>query len=334
MRFQPLLWLLLLTLSLPATAVNIYSARKEALIKPLLDQFTAQSGIEVNLVTGKADALLQRLIREGEYSPADLLLTTDAGRLYRAQQAGVLSPLSSASIKARVAAHYRDPDGYWTALSVRTRPLIYAKDRVKPEELESYEALTDEKWRNRICIRSSNNIYNQSLAAAMIALLGETETETWMRGLVANFARKPQGGDRDQIKAVATGQCDVAVVNAYYLGMMLNSSDNDEREAANRVALFWPNQSDRGTHINVSGIGLTRTAKNRDDALQLIEFLLSDHAQKWYAEQNHEYPVVDNIPVSATLKQWGEFKGEELPLHLLGEHNATAVKLMDRAGWR
>ena len=319
---------------LAAGEVNLYSARKEALIKPLLDRFSAETGIEENLVTGKADALLKRLESEGRNSPADLLLTTDAGRLDRAKQAGVLAPVKSGVLEERVPANYRDPEGYWYGLSVRARPIVYVKGRVKPEELSTYEALADPKWKGRICIRSSNNIYNQSLVASMIAANGVEATEQWARAFVKNFARPPRGGDRDQIKAAAAGQCDIAVVNTYYRGMMLNGKDPAQRKVAGRVAIFWPNQEGRGTHVNVSGIGLTAAARHREEAIRLMEFLASDEAQAWYARVNHEYPVRKGIEISETLKAWGGFKADELNLSLLGKYNAEAVRLMDRAGWK
>jgi len=326
-----------LLFAMPASAteeVNLYSARKEALIKPLLDQFTGQTGIKVNLVTGKADALLKRLETEGQNSPADLLLTTDAGRLHRAKQAGVLAPVNADKLATQVPSSYRDPDNYWFGLSVRVRPIMYVTERVTPAELSSYEALADDKWRGRICIRSSSNIYNQSLVASMIASRGVEQTEAWAKKFVRNLARPPRGGDRDQIKAAASGQCDIAVANTYYLGMMLNSKDEAQREAAKRISIFWPNQADRGAHVNVSGIALTKAAKNRDNAVQLMRFLVSDNSQVWYGETNHEYPIRDSIKISDTLSDWGTFKADNLNLWLLGQHNAEAIRIMDRVGWK
>ncbi len=336
-------WLqsLLLALALPLCAVsaiadelNIYSARQEALIKPLLDRFSEETGITVNLVTGKGDALLTRLRSEGKNSPADLLLTTDAGRLYRAQEAGVLQPVTSDTLNALVPAHLRSAEGYWYGLSVRARGIVYALDRVQPADLSSYEALADPEWKGRVCIRSSGNIYNQSLVAGMLATEGTAKTDAWLRDFVPNFARPPQGGDRDQIKAVAAGQCDVAVVNSYYLGGMINSGDEEQQAAAARVGIFWPNQESRGTHINVSGAGVTAAAKNPKAALSLIEFLASDDSQRWYAETNNEYPVRDSVEPSVLLKSWGTFKSDQVPMSELGRLNAEAVKAMDRANWR
>ncbi len=317
-----------------APELNLYSARKEALILPLLERFTHQTGIKVNLVTGKADTLLKRLKSEGRNSPADVLLTTDAGRLYRAKKAGVTQSFSSDLLKSVIPASYSDPQGHWVGLSVRSRPILYVKGKVDPAELSSYEALAESKWKRRICIRSSSNIYNQSLVASMITANGETATENWAKGLVANLARPPKGGDRDQIKAAAAGQCDIAIANTYYLAGMLNSSKTDQQAAAKKMGVFWPNQNERGTHVNISGAAVTRSSKNPELAIKLIEFFASEASQKWYAEVNGEYPVRAGVAVGDTLKEWGEFKADTLNLARLGELNANAVMLMDRAKWR
>jgi iron(III) transport system substrate-binding protein len=328
---------LLVLAASPALAsgqVNIYSARQEVLIKPQLDKFTEQTGIKVNLVAGKAEALLQRLHNEGRNSPADLLLTVDAGNLNRAREMDLFQPIRSETLEQAIPAAYRDPAGHWFGLSMRARVLMYAKDRVEPASLATYGDLADPRWKNRVCVRSSDNVYNQSLTAALIARQGKEATETWARGLVANFARPPQGGDRDQIKAVAAGQCDVALVNTYYLGGMINSSEADDREAAAKVAVAWPDQEKHGVHVNVSGAGVTKHARNRDNAIRLLEFLAGEEAQRWYAEVNHEYPVRPSTPVSETLAAFGEFRADDLNLAILGTHNPEAVRLMDRAGWR
>ena len=325
---------LLATSVLAGGEVNIYSARKEDLIKPLLDDFSKQSGIAVNLVTGKEEALLQRLQSEGANTPADVLLTSDAGRLSAAQKAGVLQAVKSETLTAHIPASYRDPEGYWYGLSVRARPIIYAKDRVKPGDLSTYEALADPKWKGKVCVRSSDSVYNQSLVAGMISHHGEAKTEAWAKGLVANFARPPKGGDRDQIKAIAAGECDVTLANTYYLGGMVDSQDEADKQAAAQVAVFWPDAKSTGVHVNVSGAGVTAHARNRDNAVKLLEFLAGDSAQRWYAETNNEYPVNPAIPPSATLKSWGEFKADTLNVAKLGELNAAAVRVMDRAGWK
>ena len=324
-------------LAMPVLAdgeVNIYSARKEDLIKPLLDDFSKQTGVAVNLVTGKEESLLQRLQSEGANTPADVLLTSDAGRLSAARKAGVLQAVKSETLTAHIPASYRDPEGYWYGLSVRARPIIYAQERVKPAELSTYEDLAAPKWKGRICLRSSDSVYNQSLVAGMISHHGEAKTEAWAKGLVANLARPPTGGDRDQIKAVAAGECDVTLANTYYLGGMVNSSDEAEKQAAAKVAVFWPDAKTTGVHVNVSGAGVTAHARYRDSAVKLLEFLAGDSAQRWYAETNNEYPVNPAIPPSAVLKSWGEFKADTLNVAKLGELNAAAVQLMDRAGWK
>lgn len=317
-----------------ASEVNLYSARQEALIKPLLDDFTASTGIRVNLVSAKADALLQRLRSEGRNSPADVLLTVDAGNLGAASEAGLLQPLRSNVVKKAVPAAYRDAQDRWTGLSLRARPVFYARDRVQPAELSDYAALAGPRWKGRICVRSSDNIYNQSMVAAMIAQQGEARTEAWVRGLVGNLARPPKGGDRDQIKALAAGQCDLAIANTYYYAEMLKSGDDGERAAAAKVGVFWPDQQGRGVHVNISGAGIVTHARNVANARRLIEFLASPAAQAWYAENNQEYPVRADVPVSATLQALGRFKADQTGMSQLGRNNARAVRLMDRAGWR
>ncbi len=340
-KYFPWFGVVLMSLSLAAPVVqaaagevNLYSARKEKLIKPLLDRFTEQSGIQVNLVTGKADALLKRLQSEGRNSPADMLITTDAGRLHRALEAGVIQLVQSELLSTVVPAEFRDPQGYWYGLSVRARPILYVKGKVEPETLSTYEALADPQWKRRICIRSSDNIYNQSLVASMIAANGEQATEAWAKGLVKNLARPPKGGDRDQIKGAAAGICDLAVANTYYLAGMLTSKDAGQRAAAEKMAVFWPNQAGRGAHVNISGAAVTAAAKNRDNAIKLLEFLAGKEAQHWYAEANGEFPVRSDVEAGTLLQSWGEFKMDTLNLRKLGELNPNALRLMDRAGWK
>ena len=320
--------------SYAADEVNLYSARKEKLIKPLLDIFTEETGIKVNLVTAKAGPLLKRLKTEGINSPADLFITTDAGRLHKANEAGVLQSIESDALNKAIPEEYRDPKGVWYGLSLRARPIFYVKDKVKPEELSSYEALADEKWKNRICIRSSGNIYNQSLVASMIAHHGEEKTQAWADKFVKNLARKPKGGDRDQIKAAAAGECDIAIANTYYYGTMIHGKDEKQKKAADAVAIFWPNQKDRGAHVNISGIAMTKAAKNKVNAQKLMEFLVTEKSQNWYAQVNYEYPVVASGDWSDTLKGWGIFKADSLNLGKLGELNKDASQLMDKAAWK
>lgn len=329
--------IVLLCLSIPALQaqqVNIYSARSEALIKPLLDRFSADTGITVNLITGDADALIKRLELEGVNSPADLLLTVDVARLYRAKEAGLLQPVQSAVLTENIPAEYRDSTGHWFGVSRRARIIVYSNERVKPDQLSTYEALADPVWKGKICVRSSTHVYNQSLVAAMIAQRGAEAVGQWAQGFVANFARDPNGGDRDQVKAIAVGQCDIALINSYYLAGMIASDLPEETSAAATVGLFWPNQGDRGAHINISGAGVTRSAKNVEAAVRLLEYMVNEQSQFWYAETNHEFPVRPGVEASDLLKQWGDFRADTVPLDQLGVHNAEAVRLMDRAGWK
>jgi len=314
--------------------VNVYSARKTELIEPLLKDFSAETGIKVNLVTGKDDALIKRLQVEGKGSPADVLITVDAGRLYRAKTAGLLQPINSDALSNSIPPNLRDSDNQWFGISLRARPIFYVKGKVDPKELSSYEALADEKWKGRVCIRSSSNIYNQSLIGSMIDAEGVDRTEAWAKAFVANFARSPAGGDTDQLKAAAAGVCDVAIANTYYFGRLVKSDKASNNAVAEKLAIFWPNQDGRGTHVNVSGIGVTKSAKNKANAVKLMEFLVSDTAQAWYAKTNNEYPVVKGGVVDPVLTSWGEFKQDDLALTKLGENNRNAVELMDRVGWR
>ncbi len=317
-----------------AKEVNVYSARKEALIKPALDNFTQQTNIKVNLITGKADALLTRLRLEGKASPADVFITVDAGRLYRAKQAGVLQAIQSKTLNDLIPANLRDTDNFWFGLSQRARPIFYALDKVKPEELSTYEDLANSKWKNRICMRSSNSIYNQSMVASMLEATGKTNTLKWLNSFVANFKRKPVGGDTDQLKAVAAGQCDITIANTYYFGRLINSEEPSDKNIAKKLGLFWPNQSDRGAHVNVSGAGVTKYSKNVENAKKLIEFLASHKTQAWYSSINNEFPVVPGSLISNTLASWGEFKQDTVDLTVLGEKNRASVELMDQANWK
>ncbi|MFK5985708.1 MAG: Fe(3+) ABC transporter substrate-binding protein [Pseudomonadota bacterium] len=327
------------TLCMPilATAeeeLNVYSARKEALIKPVLVKFSKQTGIKINLITAKADALLKRIRSEGKNTYADVFITTDAGRLYRAKQAGILQPFFSDTLNKVIPSNLRDPEGYWYGLTVRARPIFYVKDVISPDTLSTYEDLASPQFKNKICIRSSNNVYNQSLVASLLAANGKKKTQQWANGFVANFARKPKGGDRDQIKAAAAGQCDIAIANTYYFAKMVHSTKQDQLKAAASVSIFWPNQNDRGTHVNISGITITKHAKHLDSAKKLVEFLVTKESQRWYADVNYEYPVRTDVKPSKTLASWGEFNSDSINLDQLGKNNAEAVKIMDRAGWK
>ena len=339
MRFKPSLLViaalgsaLFSTAAVFANEVNIYSARQEELIKPLLDNFSRDTGITVNLITGKPDELISRLASEGRNSPADVLISTDVGRLYRAKTQGVLQSISSDALTSAVPAELRDPAGQWYGLTMRARPIMYVPGKVKPEELSTYADLASPKWRGRICIRSSDNIYNQSMVAGLIAHQGAAAAEQWVKGLVANFARPPRGGDRDQISAAANGVCDIAIANTYYLGGML--ADPQQRATAEKVKVFWPDQDGKGAHINISGAAVTAHAPNKTNAVLLLEYMVTAQAQLWYAETNHEYPVVAGVQASDLLQQMGEFKADKLNMDKLGELNGEAIRVMDRAGWR
>ncbi|MBR9989456.1 MAG: Fe(3+) ABC transporter substrate-binding protein [Gemmatimonadetes bacterium] len=321
----------------PAVAageVNVYSHRHYDADRELFRLFTEQTGIQVNVVTASADELITRLENEGAQSPADVLITVDAGRLQRAKERGLLQPVESAVLAANIPEHLRDRDGEWFGLTQRARILAYHRGRVQPEDLSTYEALSGPEWVGRVLTRSSSNVYNQSLLAAQIAHLGPEAAESWAAGIVANLARSPSGGDTDQIKAVAAGQGDVAVVNSYYLARLAASEDAEERRVAEQIGAFFPNQADRGTHVNVSGAGVTRSSRNVENAVRLLEYLSGDEAQAVFAEANHEYPVKPGVAWSATLQGWGEFKSDSLDLTRLGELNAEAVRIADRAGWR
>ncbi|MDJ0950827.1 MAG: Fe(3+) ABC transporter substrate-binding protein [Alphaproteobacteria bacterium] len=319
----------------PAAAsgeVNIYSYRQEVLIRPLLDRFEETTGIKVNVVFAKK-GMIQRLKAEGVNSPADVVLTVDAARLIRVKEEGLLQPVRSAKLEADIPAQYRDPEGHWFGLSVRARPIMYNTAKVKPADLSTYQDLADPKWKGRICIRSSSNVYNQSLLAAMIAHMGKDKAEAWAKGLVANFARKPQGGDRDQIRAAAAGECDIAIANTYYLAGMIKGKKDSDKAAAAKMKIFWPNQGGTGAHVNVSGAGVTMSSKNKDNAIKLLEFLAGDEAQRLYADKVNEYPVRAGIPVTKVVAGFGEFKADTLRLATLAKHNAEAVRIADRAGW-
>ncbi len=318
--------------------VNVYSARHYDTDDTLYQQFTEQTGIAVNLIEGDSDALLARLQREGELSEADVFITVDAGRLHRGVEQGIFAPVDSIVLNERIPENLRHPDGLWFGLTQRVRVLIVSRDRVAEGSITTYEDLADPKLKGKVLVRGSSNIYNQSLVAAMLETQGEATTRTWVEGLVANFARTPQGGDRDQIRAVAAGEGDVALANHYYFARMLTGDDAADKEAAAKVRLVFPNQEGqgdgRGAHVNVSGIGVTKNAPNRDNAIKFIEYLTTPDAQAMLALANNEYPVVDDVELSDVLKTFGKFRVERVPASALGENNRDAVRLMDAAGWR
>jgi iron(III) transport system substrate-binding protein len=317
-----------------AQEVNLYSSRHYDTDVALYDTFTEQTGIAVNLIEGDADQLLERIKAEGGNSPADVLITVDAGRLWRADQAGLLQSVSSPVLEDAIPAELRHPEGNWFGFSQRLRGIVYAKDRVDPSEITSYEDLADAKWQGRICIRSSTNVYNQSLVASMIEADGLEATEAWAKGLVGNLARPPQGGDTDQIEAVAAGECDVAVVNHYYFVRLLESDAAEERAIGDKVGILFPNQDGRGVHANVSGGGVVATAPNKENAVKFLEYLTTPQAQAYFAQGNYEFPVVEGVKLDPVLEQWGSIKTDAVNAAKLGENNPDAVKLMDRVGWK
>ena len=314
--------------------VNVYTHRHYDADQRLFDRFTERTGIDVRVVTASADELITRMEREGDVSPADLLITVDAGRLHRARELGLLRSVRSQVLSEVIPAPLRDPEGYWFGLTQRARVLVYGLDRVDPSELSTYEDLAEPKWNGRLLVRSSENIYNLSLLASIIAANGPEAAEEWARGVVANLARPPQGNDTDQVLDVAAGVGDVAIVNTYYVGRLLNDRDPAARELASQVGVFFPNKGGRGAHMNVSGAGVAAFAPNPENATRLLEFLVSEEAQRVFAETIFEYPVREEVPWASTLQDWGRFQADTLNLRHLGELNSEAVMIFDRAGWR
>ncbi|TYO85029.1 Fe(3+) ABC transporter substrate-binding protein [Oceanicella actignis] len=316
--------------ALPAAAadeVNVYSYRQPELIDPLFEAFTEKTGIKVNSVFLNK-GMVERLKAEGRRSPADLVFTVDIGRLNELVEADVVQPVRSATLEANIPAAFRDPEGRWFALTARARVAYASKERVKDGEITTYEDFASDKWRGRICTRSGAHPYNLALTAAMIAHHGEQATEEWLRGVKANLARKPQGNDRAQVKAVWAGECDVAIGNTYYMAKML--ADPEQREWAESVRIVFPTFENGGAHMNVSGVAMTRSAPNRENALKLMEFLVSDEAQRLYAELNAEYPVKPGVPPSELIRSWGEFTPDDLPLVEIARNRPAALKLVEK----
>ena len=314
--------------------VNIYTHRHYAPDQELFAKFEKETGIKVNVVNASADELIMKMENEGTQSPADVLITVDAGRLERAKEKGLLQPVNSEVLSKNVPAHLQDTDKQWFGLTKRARVIAYAKDRIDPSQFTTYEDLANPKWKRKILIRSSGNIYNQSLMASIIANLGEKSAFDWAAAIVGNMARKPRGNDRDQMKAVIAGEGDLAIVNTYYLGKMLTSTDPEEVAVAEKIAVFFPNQSGRGTHINVSGAGVAKHSPNKNHAIKFIEYLSGAEAQKVFCSANFEYPVNPYVEIPDLLKSWGTFKEDKLPLSKLGELNKEAVLTFDKSGWK
>ncbi len=314
--------------------VNIYTARHYDVDAELYAQFTEETGIQVNVIEGKAPELIERLKREGESSPADLFITVDGGILHTAKAEGVLQPVVSDVVDAQVPAELRDTDSHWIGLSTRARVIAYAKDRVNPEELSTYEDLASDKWKGRLLVRSSSNLYNQSLMASLIALNGEEATEQWAAGIAANLARDPEGGDRDQAKAIVAGVGDVAIMNTYYVGHMSVSDDAEEVKVAEQIGVFFPNQDSTGTHVNISGAGLTKHAPNKAAAVKLIEYLTAKEAQEKFSSVNFEYPVNPDAEWPELLQSWGTFNKQSVDFAAYSEYNPKTVEISNKVGWK
>lgn len=313
-----------------ADEVNVYSYRKPQLIESLFEAFTQQTGIRVNSVFAKK-GLLQRLKSEGRNSPADLVFTVDIGRLTDIQRAGLTQSVDSPTLRAAVPINYREPQGHWFGLTARARIIVVSKDRVTPGEIEDYEDLADPAWRGRVCTRSGKHPYMVALTASMIAAHGDAHAKQWLTGLRSNLARRPQGNDRAQVKAIHNGLCDVAVINHYYMAKML--ADPKQKAWAESVRVIFPNQSGRGTHMNVSGVALTKHAPHRSSAIALMEFLASEQGQALYAKKNGEYPVTSGVPWNALQESWGKFRQDSLSLAAIADHRARAVRLADEVGY-
>jgi iron(III) transport system substrate-binding protein len=317
-----------------ADEINLYSARHYDSDERLYEAFTKETGIDVNVLEGGSDQLIERIQREGVASPADVMMTVDAGRLWRAEEEGIFQSVDSDVLDERVPEAMHHPDGLWFGFSQRARAIFYNREDVDPSEISSYEDLADPKFKGEVCIRSSNNIYNQSLLASMVEHKGADDAEKWAQGIVDNMARDPEGGDTDQIRGVASGECDLAVANHYYYVRLLKSEDDADREAARKVGIIFPNQDGRGTHVNVGGAGVAKNAPNHDNAVRFLEFLASDTAQHIFASGNNEFPVVKGIHKDPVLESWGNFKKDDINVSVLGENNPEAVRIFDRVGWR
>ncbi|WP_296248268.1 extracellular solute-binding protein [Pseudomonas sp. UBA4194] len=310
-----------------ADEVVVYSSRIDELIKPVFDAYTEKTGVKVKFITDKEAPLMQRIKAEGQNATADLLLTVDAGNLWQAEQMGILQPIKSAVIDANIPSQYRAASHEWTGLSLRARTIAYASDRVKPEELSTYEALADKQWEGRLCLRTAKKVYNQSLTATLIQTHGAEKTEQILKGWVNNLSTDVFSDDIAVLQAIDAGQCDVGIVNTYYYGRL------HKQNPSLAVKLFWPNQADRGVHVNLSGIGLNKYAPHPQAAIALVEWMTGPEAQKIFAGVNQEFPANPAVAPSEEVAGWGAFKADTLPVEVAGKRQAEAIKLMDRAGW-
>ena len=318
-----------------SNVLNLYSSRHYQTDEALYAGFTQQTGVRINRIEASEDALIARIRSEGARSPADVLITVDAGRLWRAEQMGLFQPVKSATLESRIPASFREPGGQWFGFSMRARVIAYAKAKVKPGEVPTYESLAEPRWKGRICVRSSSNIYNLSLMGALIEQLGEANAEAWAKAVRANMARDPKGGDTDQLKAVAAGECDVAISNHYYYARLARSAKPEDRAVVDKVGIVFPNQAGRGAHVNVSGAGVLKHAPNREAAVKFLEYLASDAAQRHFADGNNEWPVVASVRVNnPALAALGAFKYDPLNVAVLGRNQPAAQKLYDRVAWK
>lgn len=318
----------LATTAVNASEVVVYTARNEQLIKPLFDAYAKETGVQIKFITDKEGALLQRLKAEGQNTPADLLITVDAGNLWEAAKEDLLKPVQSRILNANVPAYLRDPGNQWFGLSVRARTIFYNNQKVKPADISTYEDLGSAKWKGRLCLRTSKKVYNQSLVAMMIAEHGEIKAEQIVKSWVANLATEPFPDDTKMLEAIAAGQCDVGIANTYYFGRLM------EKKPGLPLSIFWPNQQASGVHVNISGAGVVKYAKHEKEALALLEWLSSPKAQNLFADVNLEYPVNPAVKPDQVVAAWGSFKQNPVNVAKAGELQAAAVKLMDRAGYR
>ena len=316
--------------------VNLYSQRHYSVDELQYENFTKLTGIKVNVIKANADELIERLKNEGDKSPADLFISVDAGKLQRAADLNLLQKVSNTTINTNVSKDLIDINGYWTPITYRARIIVYSNERVNKSDLSTYEDLANEKWKGRILVRSSSNAYNQALMSSIVANLGSDVANDWSEGVVKNFARDPKGSDRDQVKAIAAGQGDIAIVNSYYIGLLLSSQKEEELDAGRSVSVFFPNQGDneRGSHVNVSGIGLAKYSPNKENAIKLMEYLTSEEAQNTYVNNSYEYAANPNVKPSKIVQDWGTFKTDKLDLNMLGKFREEAIRIFDKTGWK
>jgi len=316
--------------------INIYSQRHYNVDEIQYQNFEKLTGIKVNVTKANADELIQRMKNEGENSPADLFITVDVGKLWQGSDMGLFQKFNDKSVFKNIDPQLLDKNGYWVPVTYRSRVVVYSNERVGKQELSTYEDLSNEKWRGKLLVRSSSNAYNQALMSSLVENLGKENTTKWSKGVVSNFARDPKGSDRDQVKAIAAGQGDIAIVNSYYIGLLLSSQKEEEINAGNAVSVFFPNQGEeeRGAHINISGLALTKNAPNRENAIKLIQYLTSVEAQKTYVSNSYEYSVNPDVKPAEIVQAWGEFKKDPVDLNSLGKNRSEAIRIFDKTGWK